>query len=196
MTLSSQTKSALGFAAALGVLCVVMVELDIEGMPPMLYAPDMPGDQPNPALVTIFNEELAALERDLPGAGDRPEPLPGAADDAHRWLAEVREVVTHCRMGASYRLNTFQYDLTLRSGEVLEDVHASSDRCDDRRQTPMRARFEAGRVVQVQTDGRERGRPLEELRADIALYARALVRQERKAHPERSFKRASLDDPR
>jgi hypothetical protein len=177
-----------GSLVVTAVACVVLVKLDIQCLPAQLYPPDKPGDQSNPKLVAMFNEQIDGLDDGELNPARYPYLIPEAAANARLWLAEVREVVTHCRYGAPYKYNYFQFDVVLRSGEVLEDLHVSRDVCNDERQTAMRVTFEAGRVVEVKTDGSELERPLDHARAAVARTVEALVDHDRKVRPARYYK--------
>lgn len=156
------------------------------------FRPPMPGDQPSPKLVEMFNREI---DEQLARIGGPPflgslEPpyRPDAADSARRWLSEVREVVTHCGHGGRGGAHNPQaYDLTLQSGAVLSDVTASLGGCIPGFDTPMRVTFEAGRVVQVTTDGSERESTPEVARTRVKAYVEALVRHDARLHPERYY---------
>lgn len=153
------------------------------------FRPPMPGDQPSPKIVEMFNREIdAQLARlggpPFPGSLE-PAYRPDAADSARRWLSEVREVVTHCQHGGRGGAhNRQEYDLTLQSGAVFSDVTASIGGCLPGFDTPMRVTFEGGRAVQVTTDGSERESTPEVTRARVQKYVEALVRRDAQLHPE------------
>lgn len=150
-------------------------------------APPMPGDKPNKKLVELFNAEIDALGEGELNSTKNPGLLPTAPERARQWFSEIREVVTHCRYGSPDKANWSMYDITLQSGEAQKNVIANmgNGNC---RVTPMRVRFEDGRVVEVTTDGSELQQPLESARGDIRYYLKALISRDAKAHPERYYK--------
>lgn len=186
------TALVVGNLVVLAILCVVLVKLDIQCLPAQLYPPDMPGERSNPKLVATFNEQIDGLERGELDTTRFPGLIPEAAANARTWLGEVREVVTHCRYGASYKFNWFMYDLTLAGGQVFSDQTASTDRCSDEYQTAMRVTFDAGRVVDVKTDGSELERPLGDAQVAVARTLKALVSHDQSARPQRYFKPAPV----
>jgi len=190
--MNQRAKVALGTVgslAALAVVCVVLVKLDIQCLPAQFYPPDMPGELSNPKLVAMFNEQIDGLERGDLDASRFPGVLPEAGANARQWLGEVREIVVRCRYGASYKFNWFMYDLTLASGEVVANQIASTDRCSDDYQTAMRVTFEAGRAVDVKTDGSELARPPDQARGTLALALSAAIGHDKDARPARYYKR-------
>lgn len=155
--------------------------------------PPMPGDSASPKLVELFNRALDAQLAEygaprMPGM-NLPEYRPEAATHARQWLSEVHEIVTHCEHnGRGNTHNDYQYDLTLRSGEVFPDLPASSILgCSPARDTPMRATFEGGRVVQVTTDGSEREGTVATATKRVEAYVWALLRRDEALRPERYF---------
>lgn len=165
----------------------------------VFYRPPMPGDQPNPKLVEMFNRAIDASFARLAEPHSLysldPPHRPDAADNARRWLSEVREVVTHCRYGEQGMQNPHVIDITLQSGEVSSDLTASFERCLVHYDTPMRVTFQGGRVVQVTTDGSERESTPEVAESRVKMYVDALVRRDIDLHPERYFLEPNKPDP-
>lgn len=177
---------------AVHLIGVVIVIVVIGGLAMLRHIfPPMPGDQPSPKLVEMFNRELDAQlarygVRRIPMPG-LPEYLPQAATHARQWLSEVQEVVTHCEHnGRGGVHNDAQFDLTLGSGESFSDLSTGSmTGCLPQYDTPMRVSFEGGRVVQVTTDGSEREGPVLVAEKRVEIYVQALLRRDESLRPER-----------
>ena len=160
----------------------------------------MPGDQPSPKLVEMFNREIDAELARIAGpyllGSLYPPYRPDAADNARRWLSGLREVVTHCEHGRTDKTrNHHAFDLTLQGGEVFSNVRTAHASCLPKHSTPMRVTFEGGRVVQVTTDGSERESTLAVAEARVRDYVRALVLHDADLHPERYYVESPNKDP-
>lgn len=149
---------------------------------------EQPGDQPNPRLATMLQ---ARFELELAGmrAPQLPALIAQAPHNAWLWLAEIDQVVAHCSHGPGNRTtsNKLTYDITLRSGERIDDVY-SGQRCRyDIAAKPlvMRVRFQTGRVAEVFTDGRERAAPPDATGHEVAQFAQAVLRVDRLRRPAR-----------
>ena len=149
---------------------------------------EQPGNQPNPRLATMlqdrFELEIAGMR-----APQRPALIAQAPQNARLWLAEIDQVVAHCSHGPGNRTksNKLAYDITLRSGERIDGVY-SGQRCRyDLAAKPlvMHVHFEAGRVAEVFTDGRERAAPPDATGNEAAQFAQAVLRVDRLRHPAR-----------
>lgn len=152
-----------------------------------LNAPNMPGDLANPKLVELWNAQIDNLEQGELSLQQRPGQIPAAAANARLWFGEIHEVVTHCRYSTSQRYNGYEFDLTLNSGEVRKGLRASADRCREEHSTPMRATFEAGRVVEVKTNGAELELPTDNALGDISRTLGALIDLDVELHRERYY---------
>lgn len=176
-----------GILGAMAILGVVLVKMEVIGLPAQFYPPAMPGELSNPKLVAMFNERIDGLEKGELDASWYPGLIPQAAANAHLWLGEVREVVTHCRYGASHKYNYFLLDVTLASGQVLPNMSAGTNRCNDDYDTAMRVTFEVGRVVDVKTSGAEVTRPLEYAQGAVKVTVTALIDHDLRARPDRYY---------
>jgi hypothetical protein len=150
---------------------------------------EVPGAQPNPKLAELLN---AALQEQIRMMNPiwAPGLLPQAADNARQWLGEIDEVVARCRYGPRNmsKQNRLEYDITLRSGALIESVF-SGQRCLYGFAQPlvMRVRFDQGRVVQALTDGREMKQSIEAAQGEINLLAEKVVRADWLQRRERYF---------
>lgn len=190
------TQIVVGIVASLAVIAIGGAVLVMSGtmkLPAQFYPPKMPGDQSNPKIVALFNERIDGLEK---GQGNEtgeldsswyPGIIPQAAANARLWFGEVREVVTHCRYGTSYKYNWFMFDLTLVDGRVFPDQIAGTEKCNDEYDTAMRVTFEGGRVVDVKTDGSELTRPLSNTRQGVKATVTGVLRLDMTARPERYY---------
>jgi hypothetical protein len=161
--------------------------------------PPAPGDKPSPKLVEMFNREIdaeivrIAAPPSLYTLG--PNYRPDAADRAHEWLSELREVVTHCEnysrlMRRGHNAHVFK--ATLQSGEKISGTAhisgvVSTARCYPDSVTEMRVTFEGGRVIQVTTDGSEQTRSLESAQQVVSGVVRGLVSYDARQNPERYY---------
>lgn len=157
----------------------------------VMTRPRMPGDQPSPKLVDMFNRAIDAELLRIAGppfiGSLYPPYRPDAADSARRWLSQLREVVTHCEYGALMRRNRHVLDGTLQSGETFTDTTAALYGCLPTYTTPMRVTFERGRVVQVTTDGSEREGSRAVAEDLVRGYVGSLVQYDANLHPERYY---------
>ena len=148
---------------------------------------EVPGSLANPKLAELINASLDAQIKRMDPNWSRGY-LPQAASNARLWLEEVDEVVARCRYGPrnSSKFNLLEYDVTLRSGEVVKDIY-TGQRCFYEVGAPlvMRARFAGGRVVEVLTDGRERNAPVASAKGDIDLLAKGVLGVDRERRSAR-----------
>jgi hypothetical protein len=159
-------------------------------------APEQPGDIPNPKLVELLNTSLnqqvnAMITFTMPGL------LPQAADNTRVWLHQINEVVARCRYGPGNhgKRNLLEYDITLRSGEVLRDVFTGR-RClyPERPPLVMRVRFESGQVREVLTDGRERKTSPDAAMGEINQFAESVAHADFDRHPALYFRAAKTPE--
>lgn len=150
---------------------------------------EVPGSLPNPKLAEMINVSLdEQIKRMDPGWS--PGFLPQAASNARLWLDEIKEVVARCRYGPrnDSKFNLLEYDITLRTGEVIKDVY-TGQRCFYEVSAPlvMRVRFTDGRVTQALTDGRERKSPVSTAKGEIDQLALGVFRADLQRRSDRYF---------
>ena len=139
---------------------------------------EVPGNLPNPKLVEMINASLDEQIKRMEPAWS-PGFLAQAAGNARLWLQEINEVVARCRHGPrnNSKFNLLEYDILLRSGEVIKDVY-TGQRCVYEISLPlvMRVRFVGGRVAEALTDGRERNSPVASAKGEIDQLSKGVVR--------------------
>ncbi len=150
---------------------------------------EVPGSLPNPKLAEMINVSLdEQIKRMDPGWS--PGFLPQAASNARLWLQEINEVVARCRHGPrnNSKFNLLEYDITLRTGEVIKDVY-TGQRCVYEVGSPlvMRVRFAGGRVVEALTDGRELKSPVARAKGEIDQLSKGVVRADWQRRNARYF---------
>jgi hypothetical protein len=151
---------------------------------------EMPGNLSNPKLAELIN---ASLQLDIKRMEPSSSPgfIPQAATNAQIWLKDIQEVVARCRYGPRNRskFNLLEYDITLGNGSIIKNVY-SGMRCSYEVGAPlvMRVRFEAGRVVEVLTDGRELKSPVDSAKGEISLFSKQVIRADWDRHRLRYFK--------
>lgn len=141
-------------------------------------AVEVPGDVPNPKLAEMINISLDEEIRRMNPTW-APGLIPQAAASARLWLKEINEVVSHCKYGPrnSSKFNLLEYDVALNSGDVVKDVF-TGQRCiyDVSLPLVMRVRFVEGKVIEVFTDGRERGAPVDAALSETNQFAESVIR--------------------
>lgn len=175
------------------VILAIFVVVSLVSSWYFVYVPRMPGDQPNPKLVGIFNEAIDATIGKIrtpvlpPGFGD--EYIPAAPTNAKQFLTGVREVVKRCKT-ANRGVNSHVLDITLTTGELYEDVPSlgSTSSCMPRHDTPMRITFADGHVVHVTTDGSEQDNPVAQAEKDAEYVIDGLLRWHSRRRPDLYFK--------
>jgi hypothetical protein len=157
---------------------------------------EMPGNLSNPKLAELIN---ASLREDIKRMDPKSSPgfIPQAAANAQLWLKDISQVVARCRYGPRNRskFNLLEYDITLRSGEIIKDVYTGM-RCTYEVGSPlvMRVRFENGQVADVLTDGRERKSPIDAVKGEINLLSKQVIRADWDRHRLRYFYPAKTAD--
>ena len=150
--------------------------------------PVRPGDQSNPKLVVMFNQEIDDFERDLLSATLHPGYHDGAAANGRAWLKRVDVVESYCRR--SGRFSHTAADVRLRDGELLEDRVVDTTSCSAEGTIEMRVRFAEGRVVDVQTDSSELQFSPDAARRQVEGLLREVVQVEMDTNKAAYFKHA------
>jgi len=154
-------------------------------------AREQPGTIPNPLLAQMMEDalalELTRIEQQVSNKKMRPD----AASQTRSWLQEVAEIVARCRHAPSdqSKFNLMEYDITLRTGERIENIY-SGHNCaywSEYRPLLMRVRLEQGRFADVLTDGRERKHPPAFFKNDAVNLVAALLKTGRARAPALYF---------
>ena len=150
---------------------------------------EVPGNLANPKLAEMINISLDEEIRRMNPSWS-PAFLPQAVGNARLWLQEINEVVARCRHGPrnNSKFNLLEYDISLRSGEVIKDVYTGR-RCTYEISPPlvMRVRFVGGRVAETVTDGRELKLPVDSAKGETTLLAKSILRADRQRRNARYF---------
>ncbi|MBL0912548.1 MAG: hypothetical protein IBJ09_09250 [Bacteroidia bacterium] len=154
--------------------------------------PEKPGTLSNPRMAEMLNEALDQRIRSIGDSIMYPGYTREADDNARLFLKEVKEVVPRCTKGPNdnARFNKRVLDVTLNNGTVLEDQY-TGESCYYMIEKPniYRVFFKDGRVVDVQSDGREKERPVENFRVDANSFAEYLIKVDIGQHKDRYFPR-------
>lgn len=150
---------------------------------------EAPGNRLSPGLARMINDALTAELKRVPELHAAAELGVTASLVAREWLAEVKEVVARCRRGPDdeTKWNLMEYDVSLYGGGSVEGLYSGLI-CEYGSKLPplvMRVRWSDGQVVDVLTDGRERGASPSTFEKDAAGIAAAVIRagQDRKVDP-------------
>jgi len=154
--------------------------------------PEKPGTLSNPRMAEMLNEALDEHIRTMGNSIMYPGYIREADDNARLFLKDVKEVVSRCTKGpkGEPRFNKRVLDVTLNNGTVLEDQY-TGESCYYIVEKPniYRVFFKDGRVVDVQSDGREKERPVENFRVEANSFAEYLIKVDIRLHGERYFPR-------
>lgn len=153
----------------------------------------MPGDQSNPKLVAMFNQEIDEFEQDLLSPKVHAGFHDGAAASGRAWLQQVDVVESYC--GNPGRFAHIRADVRLRDGRVFAERMVDTSRCSAESTIEMRVRFGEGRVVDVQTDGSEKQFPPDHARRAVEALLGEIVQVDMDTNKTGYYKHAIEKHP-
>lgn len=182
-------KKLLTYVAAVSVLIVAgVLAFSLGG--PLFSRPEKPGTLSNPRMAQMLNEALDEEVRQIGDSIMYPGYIREADDNARLFLRSVKEVVSRCSGGRSdnSKFNKRVLDVTLADGTVLKGQY-TGESCYYMIEEPniYRVFFENGRVSDVQSDGREKNKPVDGFKTEAGSFAGNLLNVDVRRNRHRYF---------